>query len=292
METVNKKSITVEVTIDANIEKVWELWIGPHHIMHWNGASEEWHTTYATNDLRPGGTFLSRMEAKDGSVGFDFSGEYTWMEPYKQLGYILEDGRKVQVRFKTEGKKTIVTEHFDPETTHSHELQRAGWQAILNNFKKYAEESDKRETLHFETRIDAPAVRVYETMLDDQHYREWTKPFNPTSRFIGKWEKGSKIHFLGTGENGEEGGMVSFIKENLHGKFVSIAHAGILHKGEEVFDGPDVDKWKGFLENYTFKEISGTTLLSIDTDTPPEYVDYFLETWPIALQVLKEICEQ
>jgi uncharacterized protein YndB with AHSA1/START domain len=292
METLNKKGITVDVTIVANIEKVWELWIGPHHIMHWNNASDEWHTTYAKNDLRPGGTFLSRMEARDGSVGFDFSGEYTWVEPYKQLSYVLDDGRKVHVLFEPEGNKTVLTEIFEPETIHSPELQRAGWQAILNNFKKYAEDYGRWETLHFEITIDAPAERVYENMLHDQHYREWTKPFNPTSRYVGTWEKGSKIHFLGTGENGEEGGMVSFIKENLYGQFVSIEHAGILQKGEEIFDGPDVDKWKGFLENYTFKEVSGMTLLSIDTDTPPEYNDYFQKTWPGALQVLKEICEQ
>jgi len=292
METLNKKAITVEVTINTNIEKVWELWTGAHHIMHWNTASDDWHTTYAKNDLRPGGLFLSRMESRDGSIGFDFTGEYTWVEPYKQLNYVMEDGRKVQVLFEPEGNKTTVTEIFDPEQVHSPELQRAGWQSILNNFKKYTEDYGRFETLHFEIAIDAPPGKVYDTMLHEQHYREWTKEFNPTSCYRGTWEKGSKILFLGTGDDGEEGGMVSFIKENLPEKFVSIEHSAILHKGEEVFDGPEVDKWRGFLENYTFTEISGNTLLSIDTDTTPEFAAYFMKTWPKALQVVKEISEQ
>ena len=139
METANKTSITVQNTVKAPIEKVWKFWSTPADIMKWNSASEDWHTPKAENDLRAGGSFSSRMEAKDGSWGFDFGGIYDVVDQHQRIAYTMGDGRKVDVRFEGEGNTTKVTESFDAESTNPVEMQQAGWQAILDNFKKYAE---------------------------------------------------------------------------------------------------------------------------------------------------------
>ncbi|MBX2947543.1 MAG: SRPBCC family protein [Cyclobacteriaceae bacterium] len=139
METATK--ITIRATIHASIEKVWKLWTGPEHIMQWNTASDDWHTPHATNDLRVGGKFLSRMAAKDGSMSFDFEGTYSKVEPHKAIEYTLTDGRKVKTTFITESGSTFVVTVFEAENTNPVEMQQAGWQAILDNFKKYTEGS-------------------------------------------------------------------------------------------------------------------------------------------------------
>ena len=139
METTAKTAITVETTVNAPVEKVWQIWTAPEHITQWNSASEDWHTPHATNDVRTGGKFTSRMEAKDGSMGFDFEGIYDEVIPQKTIAYTMEDGRKVKITFEPKGSETKVTETFDAEGINSDEMQRAGWQAILDNFKKYVE---------------------------------------------------------------------------------------------------------------------------------------------------------
>ena len=131
--------ITVENSINAPIEKVWECWTSPKHIIHWNHASDEWHTPAAENDLCVGGKFLYRMESKDGTMGFDFNGIYDFIRINMQITYTIEGGRKVNIIFTTNGETTTVKETFDAETENSVELQQSGWQAILNNFKKYTE---------------------------------------------------------------------------------------------------------------------------------------------------------
>lgn len=142
METKDKTVITVETNINATIEKVWEYFTKPEHIIKWNNASDEWHTPRAENDLRTGGSFVYRMEAKDGSFGFDFGGVYDEVEPNKCIKYILSDGRKVEIVFTADGNGTKMTENFEAENTNSIELQKGGWQSILENFKKYTETAE------------------------------------------------------------------------------------------------------------------------------------------------------
>ena len=133
------QAITIKATVNAPLEKVWSAWSNPEDIMKWNSASDDWHTPKAENDLRTGGKFISRMEAKDGSWGFDFGGVYDNVEKYKVIEYTMGDGRKVKVTFTGIGNTTEVVETFDPESENSIELQRSGWQAILDNFKNYTE---------------------------------------------------------------------------------------------------------------------------------------------------------
>jgi uncharacterized protein YndB with AHSA1/START domain len=137
---MGKTKITVEAMVDAPIAKVWEWWTSPDHITKWNAASDDWHTPRATNDVKVGGSFTYRMEARNGSAGFDYWGTYSFVSPRDRLHSLLGDGRHVAVRFIPEGHSVRVVEEFDAETTNSTELQRAGWQAILDNFKRYVEQ--------------------------------------------------------------------------------------------------------------------------------------------------------
>ncbi len=132
-------SITVETLVRVPVAKAWHYWTTPEHIMKWNSASEDWHTPNATNDLREGGRFIFRMEAKDGSMGFDFGGTYTKILVQQQIQYTLGDSRKVCIIFEEHDGQTHITETFDPESQNSREMQRQGWQAILSNFTAYAE---------------------------------------------------------------------------------------------------------------------------------------------------------
>ena len=134
-----KSMITVSTTVSSPIEKVWDSWTNPAHIVNWNNASDDWHTPKASNDLRKDGRFTFTMAAKDGSFSFDFGGTYTSVEPQQKISYIMDDGRVATVRFEQEGNAVKITEEFQAENIHSLEMQEAGWQAILNNFKKYTE---------------------------------------------------------------------------------------------------------------------------------------------------------
>jgi uncharacterized protein YndB with AHSA1/START domain len=139
MNTTNQVNITVETIVNAAVDTVWNAWTSPEHIVKWNNASEDWHTPRVENDLRTGGKFLSRMEAKDGSFGFDFSGVYDEVKTNELIAYTLGDDRKVSISFVRDGNTTKITETFEAESTNPIEMQKGGWQAILDNFKKYAE---------------------------------------------------------------------------------------------------------------------------------------------------------
>lgn len=141
MGTSNPTKVTVQAIIQAPIEKVWRYWTEPEHITKWNQASEDWHAPKAENDLRVGGKFITRMESKDGTMGFDFSGTYDVVNQHEAISYTMGDGRKVDIIFIDQGNQTKVVETFDAESTHPVEFQQAGWQAIMDSFKKYTEES-------------------------------------------------------------------------------------------------------------------------------------------------------
>lgn len=135
----NKSQISVSARVNAPVAKVWQTWTGPEHITQWNAATPDWHCPKAENDLRAGGKFSSIMAARDGSFEFDFNGVYSEVIEHQSIKYEMPDGRKVSVQFEDLGNQTQVTELFDPENMNSREMQQAGWQAILDNFKSYTE---------------------------------------------------------------------------------------------------------------------------------------------------------
>jgi uncharacterized protein YndB with AHSA1/START domain len=136
-----KTTITVASEVNTSVEKVWEYWTNPAHITKWNQASDDWHCPRSENDLQAGGKFSATMAAKDGSISFNFGGVHDEVEKYRLIASTMDDGRKMRVLFEEKGGKTFVTESFEAENENTLELQRFGWQAILNSFKKYAEES-------------------------------------------------------------------------------------------------------------------------------------------------------
>lgn len=136
--------ITIESHAKAPIAEVWRAWNNPADIMQWNAASPDWHTTRSTVDLREGGTFMSRMEAKDGSFGFDFEGTYTRVVPHRTIEYAMSDGREVQVEFTERGGGVDIRTTFDAETENPPEMQREGWQAIQDNFVRHVEAKGSR----------------------------------------------------------------------------------------------------------------------------------------------------
>lgn len=131
--------ITVTALVNAPLEAVWSAWNTPEDICQWNAASDDWHTPRATVDLRLGGSFTARMEARDGSMGFDFTGFYTAIEPQSRIAYKMEDGREVEILFTPEAGGVRINETFDAENIHPPEMQREGWQSILNNFARHVQ---------------------------------------------------------------------------------------------------------------------------------------------------------
>lgn len=133
------EKITVGTTVNAPIEKVWDIWTNPKYIINWSTPSEDWHTTFAENDLKVGGQFKSTMAAKDGSMSFDFEGVYTSVEHHEKIEYRIADGREVTILFDDLGDRVKITESFDPENVNPLEMQKGGWQAIMDSFKNYTE---------------------------------------------------------------------------------------------------------------------------------------------------------
>jgi 4-hydroxy-3-methylbut-2-enyl diphosphate reductase IspH len=149
--------------------------------------------------------------------------------------------------------------------------------------------------LQFKVNINAPVTKIYDFMLgigNKSTYEQWTSLFDPTSTYNGSWDKGSKMLFIGVDEHGEKGGMVSKIAENIPNQFVSIQHYGLLKADKEITEGPEVEKWANGFENYTFEENNEVTTLTVDLDTAEDFVDYMNESYPKALDKLKEICEK
>ena len=149
--------------------------------------------------------------------------------------------------------------------------------------------------LQFKVNINAHVTKVYDFMLginSKSTYEQWTALFNPTSTYEGTWDKGNKILFIGVDEKGEKGGMVSRIVENIPKRFVSIQHYGLYQADKEITEGPEVEKWANGFENYTFEENNGITTVTVDLDTTEDFVDFMNQTFPKALDKLKELCEK
>jgi len=151
------------------------------------------------------------------------------------------------------------------------------------------------QKIQFNSTIHAPASKVYDAMLGIHNkttYEQWTALFNPTSTYEGNWNKGSKMLFIGTDEKGEKGGMVSEIVDNIPNRFVSIRHYGLVQANVEITEGAEVEKWANGFDNSSFEENNGTTEVTVDLDITEDFLEYMNQTYPKALDKLKEICEK
>jgi len=282
-----KESITIETTINSPLEKVWKLWNDPHHIKQWNAASDDWHTTQSSIDLRVGGKFSSTMAAKDGSMSFDFAGVYTAVSKTQLIEQTLDDGRKLRVEFSSENGKTKVVETFEPESTNSLEMQRGGWQAILDNFKKHAERLNTYEQLNFSITINAPKKKVWDTMLGIETYKKWTSAAWPGSYYEGEWKDGETLFFFGPDKSGTKAKLV----ELRPYVFVKAEHVACFDKGKEDTQSEMAKVWIGSTESYAFTEKDGHTTLDVTMHVTSGWADMFKKDWPKAMNKLKEICE-
>lgn len=229
METGKKANVTVRAVIQAPVEKVWTYWTEPEHITKWNQATDDWHAPWAKNDLRPGGKFVTRMEAKDGSAGFDFSGTYDVVNVHEEISYTLDDGRKVHIGLFARGNETEVVEMFEAEGTHPVEYQRAGWQAIMDRFKTYAESRHRDQAgqagsragkivtfLWFDDQAEE-AVNFYASLFEDAKIVHTTYLTASVAEAAGK-----------------KPGDVSTIEFELNGQRFAALNGGPLYKFSEA----------------------------------------------------------
>lgn len=188
---MENKRISVETIVDKPINQVWEKWILPEHIMEWNNASEDWYTPSAENDLKAGGSFNYKMAARNGSYSFDFSGTYDEVIKEKKITYILGDGRKVVVEFTEENGRVKIVETFEAEESNSLEMQRVGWQAILDNFNRYMSSTpDRTPVIKAQMLIRKPIEEVFEAFVDPEiTTRFW---FTKSS---GKLSEGKRVRW-------------------------------------------------------------------------------------------------
>ncbi|MCH7409433.1 SRPBCC domain-containing protein [Belliella sp. DSM 111904] len=289
-----KNPIEVRTAIKSNLEQVWNAWIDPKHIVNWNFASDTWHCPAAQLELKKGGRFTYTMAAKDGSMAFDFSGVFEQVQEMKILTFKLDDGRAVEVEFQQDGEEVLLIERFEPEQLNDVDLQKSGWQAIVDNFRIYVQglSEDEKVEISIETQIDAPKSTVFEVMLADKTYREWVSAFHPGSYFIGSWDKvGGELLFVGPNEQGEDSGMIAEVLEYAYGEKVTLIYTGLFSKGKRIFEGKAVDTWKGGKESYALIEMNGITHLTVKSEIPSAYAASFEQSWEQALDILKRLCE-
>jgi len=227
METKQKTMITVKARINAPIGRVWKFWTTPADIQEWNNASADWHTPHADNDLRTGGKFVYRMEARDGSMGFDFGGVYEKVILYHQIKSTLGDGRKVNVIFTVEDNKTEITESFEAEDENPIEMQRGGWQSILDNFKNYAELKSTDQTPVIMTHQITPCLWFNNQAEDAAIF--YTSVFkNSKILNVSHYGKeGFEIH-------GQQEGSVLTVEFQINGQYFTALNGGPVFKFNEA----------------------------------------------------------
>jgi len=283
---MNFTKITIEAIVNAGIERVWDAYNNPIAITKWNQASSDWHCPSAENDLRVGGKLKSRMEAKDGSFGFDFEGVYDEVDTHKIIAYTMGDGRKATTTFEPVENGTKVTTCFDAETQNAVELQQAGWQSILNSFKQYVE---RRKELHFSIVINAGKQKVWETMLQHDTYKLWTAVAWPGSRYEGEWKQGTEIKFMGE----QDDGTLALIELCQPHDYLLARHIAIINANGSLDTLSEMAKeWTGAKEAYQFSEQNGVTTLKVTIETIEKWAGMFEEGWPKAVEKLKELCEK
>jgi len=247
--------ITVQVRVKAPVEKVWQLWTEPSHITKWNAASDDWHTTRAENDPRTGGRFVTRMEAKDGSFGFDFEGVYDAVVPNERLEYAMPDGRTVKVTFKTDGDETLVTEEFQAETEHSEERQREGWQSILDHFKAYVEWTINPQRELVGSRVfDYPLALVWQAWTDPQYLARWWGPHGFSNTFYDfEFREGGHSRFTMHGPDGQ-----NYDNELVYAEIVHHAKIVLEHVSEPHFQAVVIFTQRGNRTEVQFRQIFDT----------------------------------
>jgi hypothetical protein len=231
------------------------------------------------------------MEARDGSMGFDFTGTVDAVRVQEFIRYTMDDGRAWDVTFIPVPDGTVVSEQFEAEDMNPRELQQQGWQSILDNFKRHTEARCREKQLHFDIYVGCPPEKLHAIMVAPDTYRLWTSKFNPTSRYEGVWKEGASIRFVGDELDGKTSGMIARIRKEIPGQYLSLEHYGLIKDGVEYFEGEEVEPWAGAQQNYHFEQEGNGTKPTVTLETNADFESYFQLTWPKALLKLKSICE-
>lgn len=268
-----KDKITIHTIINAPVSLVWKCWTTPSDIINWNNASEDWHTPHVENDLRKGGNFNYRMESKDKKNGFDFAGIYDEVVPYTRIGYTIEDDRKVSILFSSGKEGITVTETFETESTFPAERQREGWQAILDNFKKYVESRRHKTTglpitpcLWFDNQAEE-AVSFYTSIFQDSEIGE-----------ISRYNKaGYDIHR-------QKAGTILTIQFKINGQWYTALNGGPIFQFNEAISLQVLCETQQEIDYYWEKLTEG------GEEGPCGWLkDKFGVSWQVAPVILQEL---
>lgn len=268
-----KTTLQVSTDVAADPASVWTRFTVPGHIMQWNFASEEWHCPAAENDLRPGGVYRTRMEARDGSQGFDFEGVYDEVVPESRLAYTLTNGRQVKTEFSDQNGRTRVTTTFEPEDSFPIEVQQAGWQAIIDNFRRYVE-SEPERMVREQVTIDTPADTVWSIITHPRYARELGQQFDKNAYVRSDWQLGSAVEFVYEPERIAATGTISELKPLE------------LIRIDFDFDG------FAYYESFHFSSTEGQTILTAEAGPYTHARDEHATVWSNWLQKVRELSEQ
>lgn len=282
--------ITITTTIQAPIHTVFESYLSPADNLRWNTAGEGWTVSHTTINPVIGGTYSIGFKSPDGANDFDFGGVYTNIIPDQLITSILDDGRHVKVLFEEKDNEAIVTIEFDAEQENSLELQEQGWGKILTHFKQFIERKSKPTHRSILKTIDihASVEKVWDVLLQDQSYRQWTKVFDEDSYYEGEMKYQGKIKFLSS----HNGGLASNVHVYIPYYQISFEHLGVIIDGVEDFDNPQFADWKGARETYTLTPQGSSTHLEIYVELTQEEYEYMSNLWDQALIKIKDLAEK
>ncbi len=276
--------IEIEVLIKNSLDKVWEYWTGQPFISQWYSASDDWWTPWVNQNFQVDQGFVYRMEARDGSMGFDFSGVFTEIVDHEKIVYVLEDGRKVLTTFEERDGRILLKQAFDAEDQNSAQMQKDGWQAILNHFKSFCE-GDQIE-MSFRTVLGTNPNRVWEYLTLPRLYEEWAIAFSEQPKFVGQWVEGGTIDFIDFQEGGTR---VQLDKVKPFEKLYMTHIAMIDGQAGIVEDHPEAPTWVGTKENYDLELVGKETILTIHIMCHPKYVDYLRNSWEKAVKLMTHV---
>ena len=278
--------ISISVTIKSDIHTVWKSFTETKHIVNWYFASPDWHAPTAEHDFNNGGKFSIRMEAWDESFGFDYTGTYDKIVDFKEVVYTLDDGRKVDTSFMQTGDEIVVSQDFQADEGIDVEMQRMGWQGILNQLKKYVE--SKTVVFEVEADINASADTVWDCLTKNEIYKKWSKAFSPNSEFKGDWDKGKHIDYIDIGKGGTRA-LVEGVELN---KFIQQRHIATITAENEIDTKSDSAKhWIGTIENYTLKDIGGAIRFTVHIECHEQFREFIESSWNTAILDFKRVCE-
>lgn len=272
--------ITIGVQIEKQVDIVWSYWTKAAHIKHWYFASEDWWVPWVEQQFEVGHKFIYRMASKDGKMGFDFTGRYTDIKANESITYVLEDDREVITTFEVIDDTVYLKQVFETEDDSSAEMQKQGWQAILNQFKGYTESDWIRFTLqkHMET---TPEV-VYHYLTDNDKYMSWAHVFSDDSKFYGDWVEGGEITFV----DHRESGTVALVENIIPNELIHMKHIKLL-KGDSLDETSDEALiWIGTLERYELHKSEDGVLVDVMIECHESYVGFIRDSW---IEALNEI---